>query len=124
MLAPCCAQVLDEISFVGEVIHADGVVVAAFTRGEDRVMEGRLNELCPLIEGRARVVRIDVSRDPGPASLYRVKSFPTLVFFRNGLEIGRLVGLRTAAQYALAVEITESALPGMETVRGGTTTRP
>lgn len=120
----CCAPVLDELSFTSDVIHSQGVVVVAFSRGTDAVLQERLNEICPLVEGRARLVRIDVASHPGPARLYRVKAFPTLVFLRNGLEIGRLTGLRTAAQYALAVEVTESALPGMESTRGGSTTRP
>ncbi|MBL9025446.1 MAG: hypothetical protein JNL21_24840 [Myxococcales bacterium] len=122
MAAPCCTRIDDEASYLTDVLQSEGVVVAAFSDGPDPALDARLAELCDLLEGRARLVAVDRRRQPGPARLHRVEAFPTLVFFRNGLEIGRLAGLRTAAQYALAIEITETALPGMETVHSPPTT--
>jgi hypothetical protein len=116
MAAPCCTRIDDETSYLTEVLQSEGVVVVAFSDGPDSALEARLAELCQVLEGRARLVGVDRLEQPGPARLHRVDVFPTLVFFRNGLEIGRLTGLRTTAQYALAIEITETALPGMETV--------
>lgn len=117
MIALCCIPIDDEASYLTEVIQAEGVVVTAFTDGPDPHVHERLAEVSGLLGGRAKLVSVDGWRHPGPARLHRIESFPTVVFFRNGLEIGRLPGLRTAAQYALAIEITETALPGMETVR-------
>jgi thioredoxin-like negative regulator of GroEL len=115
---------LSELAFLSDVVEAPGVVVVAFLRKADAdtgLIGARLAELEPMVAGRARLLRIDAVAEPGPARLYRVRQFPTLVFFRNGLEIGRLEGLRTAAQYALAVDIAESALPGVESVRSSDT---
>ncbi len=112
---------LNELSFLSDVLEAHGVVVVAFLRKVDAdtgLIGARLAELQPMVQGRARLVRIDSVVEPGPARLCRIQRFPTLVFFRNGLEIGRLEGMRTAAQYALAVDIAESALPGVESVPG------
>ncbi len=115
MAALCCTPIDDEASHLTEALRTEGVVVAAFSDGPDSALDACLAELGGVLEGRARLVGVDRLAQPGPARLHRVDVFPTLVFFRNGLEIGRLAGLRTTAQYALAIEITETALPGMET---------
>ncbi len=115
---------LTELSFVEEVLHERGIALVAFLAPWSvacRELEALLVGLAPELGGRARVYRVDVDREPGLVRLYRVGAFPTVVVFRNGMEIGRLDQVRTAAAWRLAVEVAETAPAGAEVVRGGAT---
>jgi thioredoxin 1 len=46
---------------------------------------------------RVPVVAIDVDDDPVTAQRFDVRSMPTLVFWRDGREVGRIVGARPKA---------------------------
>jgi len=41
-----------------------------------------------------QVAKIDIDKAQNTASTYQVTSIPTLVLFKDGKEVGRLVGLR------------------------------
>jgi thioredoxin-like negative regulator of GroEL len=43
--------------------------------------------------GRVIIAKIDTNRNGSGASRYGIRGVPTLVFFQNGKEIDRLVGL-------------------------------
>jgi thioredoxin len=45
----------------------------------------------------ATLVEIDVDVDPARAQAYNVRSMPTVVLVRDGLEVGRFVGARSQA---------------------------
>ena len=44
--------------------------------------------------GRARVAKLDVDANPGVASRYDVRSIPTLLLFKDGQPVERLVGVQ------------------------------
>ena len=50
-------------------------------------------------EGRAVVGKVNVDDEPELAIRFGVMSIPTVIFFRNGKEIGRKVGVMPAAAY-------------------------
>jgi thioredoxin 2 len=61
---------------------------------------GPCQSLAPLLArlageylGRVIIAKIDTSRNGAGASRYGIRGVPTLVFFRHGKEIDRLVGL-------------------------------
>jgi thioredoxin 1 len=49
--------------------------------------------------GRLKVVEVDTDQQPQIVARYGVQAMPTLLIFRHGQEIERLVGLRTNAAY-------------------------
>lgn len=53
-----------------------------------------LRELAGVYAGRARIVAVDVQDEPALAQAFRVTAMPTMVFVRDGREVGRIVGLR------------------------------
>ncbi|MCS7282586.1 MAG: thioredoxin [Anaerolineae bacterium] len=62
---------------------------------------GPCRAVAPIVErlaeefaGRALVAKLDVDRNPLTAQRYGVMSIPTLIFFRNGQEVDRLVGVQ------------------------------
>jgi thioredoxin 1 len=64
---------------------------------------GPCRMLTPVLEGVARdmqgkvtVAKLDIDKNQKVASAYQVTSVPTMILFKNGKEVGRLVGLRDA----------------------------
>ena len=67
---------------------------------------GPCKMLAPVIEdlggkynGKAVVAKVDVDQNQGLAARYGVMSIPTVVFFKDGKEIGRKVGVMPAGAY-------------------------
>jgi thioredoxin 1 len=77
-----------------------GVIVVEFTAawcGPCKVMKPVLAALAAEYRGRARIVAIDVDREPLVAQHHDVRSMPTLVILRDGREVGRVIGSRPRA---------------------------
>ena len=61
---------------------------------------GPCRMLTPVLEEIAKestnvqIAKIDIDKAQNTASTYQVTSIPTLVLFKEGKEVGRLVGLR------------------------------
>jgi thioredoxin 1 len=64
-----------------------------------RALAPTLDMLASEYEGRAKVVKLDVEADPELAGGLHVTSVPTVIAFRDGKELGRLVGLRPEGAY-------------------------
>jgi thioredoxin 1 len=64
-----------------------------------RSLAPTLDKLASEYEGRAKVVKLDVEADRDLAGGLRVASVPTVIAFRDGKELGRLVGLRPEGAY-------------------------
>jgi len=82
--------------FESEVMGSEIPVVVDFwspTCSPCQVMGGLLNELGPEFVGRVTVAKLNVSDIPEIAVRFGVQSVPTLITFRNGRPIDRLVGL-------------------------------
>ena len=61
-------------------------------------------------ERRARIVTVDIGALPGIAERYGVQQVPCLVFFRNGKEIGRLVGPATRGTLSTLLDVVSADL--------------
>ncbi|HXT38078.1 MAG TPA: thioredoxin [Chloroflexota bacterium] len=60
--------------------------------GPCRAIAPAIEELADQYEGRLRTVKVNVDDSPDTASRYGIQSIPSLVFFRNGEEIERVIG--------------------------------
>jgi thioredoxin 1 len=56
-------------------------------------MSGLLTELGPEFVDRLNIFKLRVDQNPEMASRYQVQSVPTLIFFRQGKPVDRVVGL-------------------------------
>ena len=51
-----------------------------------------LNKLADEYDGEIQVLKLDVDENPNTAAEYGIMSIPTLVVFKDGKEVKRLVG--------------------------------
>lgn len=86
---------LTETMFREEVLNADKVVLVDFWApwcGPCRMVGPILEQLASEYQELAKVVKVNVDENQGLASEYGVMSIPTMIFFKGGKEMERLVG--------------------------------
>ncbi len=84
-----------EATFHAEVLDADQPVLVDFWAtwcGPCVAMAPLLDNLAVAYEGRAKVVKVDVDKNPDTAARYGVRAMPTLLLFKGGEVVDNLVG--------------------------------
>lgn len=71
-----------------------------------RGLEPIIEELAHTLAGRVRVAKLNVDRSPATAARLRIQGVPTLIVFRQGREVARMVGARPKADILRAIEST------------------
>ncbi|HOG67067.1 MAG TPA: thioredoxin [Bacteroidales bacterium] len=72
--------------------------------GPCKMMAPILKEVSQKIGNRARIIKIDVDRNPAVARKYQIVSVPTLIVFRNGQIQFRQSGVMQAIQLVALLE--------------------
>jgi thioredoxin 1 len=72
--------------------------------GPCRQLAPVIDRLAEAYEGRARVLKVEAGANQELAGGLAVSSVPTVVAFRDGQEVGRLVGLRPESAYRQLLE--------------------
>ncbi|MDE3045118.1 MAG: thioredoxin [Verrucomicrobiota bacterium] len=65
--------------------------------GPCRMLAPVLEEVAKEVKGRANIGKIDIDSEQKIAGQFQITSVPTLILFKNGKEVNRLVGLRNAS---------------------------
>ncbi|WDP92537.1 MAG: thioredoxin [Desulfobacter sp.] len=76
----------------------EGVVVADFGASwcsPCRTMEPIIEQVIRNCQGRATIMKIDIDSQKSLATDFMVQSIPTLILFKDGKEIKRMVGLKS-----------------------------
>ena len=68
--------------------------------GPCRMVAPIIDELAGEMAGRVRFAKVNVDENPATASRYGVRSIPTLLVFRDGREVDRIVGALPKAEIA------------------------
>ena len=89
---------LTDNNFEEEVLQAELPVLVDFWApwcGPCRMVGPVVEELASEFEGRAKVCKLNVDEGPATAQKYGVMSIPTLMIFKDGGVVERLVGVRS-----------------------------
>jgi len=65
--------------------------------GPCRMLAPVLEQVEKEIQGKAEIGKVDIDEAQKVASNFQITSVPTLILFKDGKEVNRLVGLRNAA---------------------------
>ena len=91
-----------------ELLSSNKVVVADFWAtwcGPCKAMGPSIDELSAEYEGRALIGKVDVEENNDLAEKYAIRSVPTLIFFKDGEMVDKVVGLQT--KVAIEAKIKE-----------------
>lgn len=76
---------------------AEGVTLVDFFAdwcGPCKMLAPVLEKLSHELDGKATVAKLDIDASQRVASQFQITSVPTLILFKDGKEVNRIVGLR------------------------------
>jgi thioredoxin 1 len=104
---------IGEAEFGDTVLASDVPVLVDFTAtwcGPCQRQAPILDRLAHGAAGRFRVVKVDIDDNPELAEQYDATSVPTLVVFREGVEVGRRVGLSQRSELEALLGVSKADL--------------
>jgi thioredoxin 1 len=75
----------------------EGVVLVDFTAtwcGPCKMMSPIIDALSAAMKGKAKVFKLDIDQASDTASILQITSVPTMILFKNGVEVKRVVGVK------------------------------
>jgi thioredoxin 1 len=100
-------QIASAADFDRQVLNARQPVLVDFysnSCGPCRMLAPIIEKIARRYEERAAVCKVDVERLPELAGRYGVQGIPTVIFFAQGQEVQRLVGLRSQSAYTQVLD--------------------
>ena len=84
--------------FENEIQRAEVPVLVDFWAtwcGPCKMLAPVLEEIDQELGGNARICKVNVDEQPQLAAQFGIMSIPTLIFYKNGAETGKMVGVRS-----------------------------
>lgn len=100
-------QHFDADTFESGVEKSKGLVLVDFWAqwcGPCKMLAPIIEELASDYDGKAVVGKVDIDEQQGLASKYGIMSIPTLVLFKDGQEVNRLVGFLPKQKIAQMID--------------------
>jgi thioredoxin len=86
---------VSDANFDSEVLKSAEPVVVDFWAewcGPCRMIAPALDEIAGSMEGKVKIVKLNVDENPATAAKYGIMSIPTLMIFKNGEMASRQIG--------------------------------
>jgi thioredoxin 2 len=96
-----------DASFAAEVERSPlPVLVDAWAAwcGPCRMIAPAIDELAAEMAGRVRVAKLNVDENPATAARFGLQSIPTLLVFKGGREVDRIVGVQPKSEISRRLE--------------------
>ncbi len=90
-----------------EVMKASGLVMVDFWAvwcGPCQMVAPIVDELATEYAGKLKVMKLNTDENPEVAGRYQVMSIPTIVFFKNGQPVEKLIGARPKRQFKEVID--------------------
>ena len=94
-------------SFTQDVLTTEQPVLVDFWApwcGPCRMIAPQVHELAVAYAGRAKVAKVNVDENPVTAARFGISSIPTLLIFKNGEVVDRVVGFTSGKSLAAKLE--------------------
>lgn len=94
------SKIINNIEFQNEVLNKAGVTLVDFFAvwcGPCKMAAPVLDQLSVDMEGRAKIFKVDVDQSPELAQRYGISSVPTMILFKNGRAVEKIVGFQPKA---------------------------
>lgn len=101
------AMHVSDVDFDREVLQSAQPVLVDFYAdwcGPCRAIAPIVEEIAGELAGRLKVAKLDVDQNPETAMQYGVQSIPTLLIFKNGKEVERLIGYLSKSKLLSKIE--------------------
>jgi len=98
---------VDDGSFEAEVLKSDTPVLVDFWApwcGPCKLIAPILEELATELQGKARIVKVNVDDNPVMAGQFGIMSIPTLLLFKDGKKVDQKVGGQPKPQLKSFIE--------------------
>ena len=86
---------ISDASFQNDVLNSKKPVVVDFWAewcGPCRMIAPALEEIAGTLNGKVKIVKLNVDENPQTAAKYGIQSIPTLMIFKNGQMASRQIG--------------------------------
>jgi len=98
---------VDEGSWESEVLKVPGLVMVDFWAvwcGPCQMVAPIVEELAAEYAGKLKVLKLNTDENPEVAGRYQIMSIPTILFFKNGQPVEKLIGARPKRQFKEVIE--------------------
>ena len=69
-----------------------------------RALAPTIEAIAEQFDGRADVAKLDIDQNPETATAHGIRSIPTVLIFRGGRVVDRIIGVQPRARYERALE--------------------